>query len=296
MKIRILLLALLLTGCQMKKTDNLDSIATPRTNVSITHIEQGSISSSIVLSATTVYQRKTTLSAPISSFIVRAMVFPGEVVKRGRTLFLLESKESKALGSASGLENIAVKASCSGLVTEVMQQTGTYIPEGTPLCVIADLSSMVFELNVPYEQQKNVRSGSNCQIVLPDETKLSARLERPLLSVDSQSQTQNYVAKCGKHPFLPEGLVVKASVGTHIAGGNHQILPKAAVQSDETMTDFWVMTIGANSIAHKISVTVGSSNSKEIEILSPRFSPSERIVCDGGYGLTDGSFVKVVKP
>lgn len=294
MKLNILLFVLLLAGCQEKKEDNRAHDPAPSTEVTLTAVRQGFIESVITLSASTIYQRKTILSAPVPCYIVRTQVSPGDLVRKGQTLFLMESKESRALGENQGLEKLEVKASQDGLVTDVMQQTGSYTPEGTPLCVVADLTSMVFELNVPYEQQHHIHKGSTCEIVLPDETRLKATLEKPLLSVDGQNQTGHYIARA-RHPFLPEGLVVQALV-TKMSGGNtYQLLPKEAVQCDETMTDFWVMDMSADSLAVKIPVTVGNSNAKEIEILSPVLNQNNRIICSGSYGLTEGSLVTVVE-
>lgn len=294
MKIKILIFAILLAGCQFKKDDHWAHQNIPSTEVTLTSVKEGSISSTLTLSATTVYQRKTTLATPIACYITQALVSPGDMVRKGQTLFILESKENRALGDESRIGKLSIKASCSGLITDVMQQTGSYTPEGTPLCIIAELSSMVFELNVPYEQQRNIHQGAKCKIVLPDENVLYATLEKPLLSVDGQSQTGHYIAKA-KHPFLPEGLMVQVLIHTGSYNSSHQILPKEAVQCDETMTDYWVMEMEADSLAVKVPVRIGNSNSRDIEIISPVFSSSDKIISSGSYGLTEGSPVKVVK-
>lgn len=294
MKINILFLAILLFGCQNNKEGNMTQKISPRTEVSLTKVKQGSIQSMITLSATTVYQRKTVMSAPIACYIVKTLVSPGDLVKKGQTLFMLESKESRAIGDNQGLQRISIKSTLNGLVTDVMQQTGNFTSEGSSLCTIADLSSMVFELNVPYEQQHNISKGSTCEIVLPDEKHLKGTLDKPLLSVDGLNQTGHYIVQA-KHPFLPEGLVVQALISNASKHGAHQILPKEAVQCDETITDFWIMTMTADSVAKKIPVIVGNSNSKEIEILSPELNQNNKIICSGSYGLTEGSHLKVVR-
>ena len=49
-------------------------------------------------------------------------------------------------------------------------------------------------------------------------------------------------------------------------------LPKAAVLSDETQTNFWVMKMTDSTTAIKIPVKTGIETSDRIEIFSPVFS------------------------
>ena len=73
------------------------------------------------------------------------------------------------------------------------------------------------------------------------------------------------------------------------------ILPKSAVQSDETLTEHWVMKLADDSTAVRVPVEVGNSNASEIEIKSDALSPQDRIILTGGYGLEDGAKVVVTK-
>lgn len=73
------------------------------------------------------------------------------------------------------------------------------------------------------------------------------------------------------------------------------ILPKSAVQSDETLTEHWVMKLADDSTAVKVPVEVGNSNASEIEIKSAALSPQDCIILTGGYGLEDGAKVVVTK-
>ena len=73
------------------------------------------------------------------------------------------------------------------------------------------------------------------------------------------------------------------------------ILPKSAVQSDETLTEHWVMKLVDDSTAVRVPIEVGNSNASEIEIKSTALSPQDRIIPTGGYGLEDGAKVVVTK-
>ena len=51
------------------------------------------------ITATTAYQSKTNVSAPIPSFVAQVLVKPGTMVEAWQLLYLLQSKEQHALGN-----------------------------------------------------------------------------------------------------------------------------------------------------------------------------------------------------
>lgn len=73
------------------------------------------------------------------------------------------------------------------------------------------------------------------------------------------------------------------------------VLPKSAVQSDEMLTEFWIMKLSVDSTVVRIPVEIGNSNASAIEITSTILSPQDRIVLTGGYGLEDGAKITITK-
>ena len=71
------------------------------------------------------------------------------------------------------------------------------------------------------------------------------------------------------------------------------MVPKAAVLTDETQSQFWVMKITDSNIAVKVPIQKGMENSGEVEILSPAFSDKDRILISGNYGLADTAKVSI---
>jgi hypothetical protein len=57
------------------------------------------------------------------------------------------------------------------------------------------------------------------------------------------------------------------------------------------MKEFWVMKLINDSTAIKIPVTIGNKNSEVIEVLSPQFNLSDKIIKKGNYGLPDTALV-----
>ena len=296
MKYQIVLLWLILSliGCGQRKESN-ESIQEekPGTAVTLTHAAFGRIEKEIILSATTAYQNKSVVSAPIPAFVTETLVQPGSRVKAGEILYRIESKEQHALGNGNHAV-IPIKAERDGIVLDVQQQAGSYVPEGSVLCSVAETESLVFGIDVPYEQQRYARSGSKCTLELPDGTRLAATVYAPLATMNTASQSERVIARA-KAPFLPEGMNVKAIFTENASLSKGLILPKSAVQSDEMLTEHWVMKLADDSTAVRVPVEVGNSNASEIEIESDALSPQDRIILTGGYGLEDGAKVVIAK-
>ena len=66
--------------------------------------------------------------------------------------------------------------------------------------------------------------------------------------------------------------------------------------ANETQTEFWVMKMINPTTAIKVPVKEGIQSGDRVEILSPRFTPQDKIVATGNYGLTDTAKVKITQP
>ena len=113
--------------------------------------------------------------------------------------------------------------------------------------------------------------------------------------MDIASQSEQIIARA-KASFLPEGLNVKALFTTNsTSASKDMVLPKSAVQSDETLTEHWIMKLSADSTAVKVPVEVVRSNAAEVEIKSGTVSLQDNIILTGGYGLEEGARVTTNK-
>lgn len=298
MKYPIVFLSLVvsLAGCSTKSlSERKDSETQPRTAVTITYGIYGHIEQTTAFPATTVYRNKSVIAAPISAFIATSYVSTGVRVSREQLLYNLESKERRAVGGTGNAGIISINAACDGFVIDVQQQPGSYVAEGTTLCTIAESTSLAFEIDVPYEQRQKVRNGDKCVLELPDGTRLMAMVQLPLVTMNTFSQSERIIATA-QAPFLPEGLYVKALFAANVQSGQkNMILPESAVQSDETLTRHWVMTLAGDSTVAIVPVEVVGRNVAEIEILSGSLSSQDCIVLTGGYGLENGAKVVVTK-
>ncbi|MFN3940481.1 MAG: biotin/lipoyl-binding protein, partial [Chitinophagales bacterium] len=154
------LITLIITSCSSKTTMQAETTVPPKTPVEVVTIQNGFIADELTLFGTTIYLRRNSVAASIPAYIAEVNVKLGDKVTRGDILFVLQSKESKALGadfanSDSTFKNfgiIQVTAPATGIITTLdKQQPGDYVLEGTPLCTIAESSDLAFQVNVPYE-------------------------------------------------------------------------------------------------------------------------------------------------
>jgi hypothetical protein len=72
-------------------------------------------------------------------------------------------------------------------------------------------------------------------------------------------------------------------------------LPKAAVLTNEMQNEWWVMQLINDSTAVRVPIRKGLEAGERVEIVSPRFSPIDRILRSGYFGLDDTARVIVLK-
>jgi hypothetical protein len=212
----------------------------------------------------------------------------------------LQTKEARSIGNSLQLLDTTlkfsgvnpIKANQHGYITQLNHQSGDYVQDGEQLAVISDRNSFVFLLDLPYELRPFVLGKKTVELLLPDGTTLNGVVGPVLPTVDSASQTQSVVIRISSHSPIPENLIAKVRI-VKTAKTNTQSLPKAALLTDETESDFWVMKLVDSATAVKVPVKKGIETKDRVEILSPVFSPADKILVTGNYGLPDTAKVKV---
>jgi hypothetical protein len=142
--------------------------------------------------------------------------------------------------------------------------------------------------------RQSVKLGQEIQLALPDQRKVTGHIASFMPSVDTAAQTQGVLIKIPDDNTIPENLVAKAKF-VRSTKQHTESLPKSAVLTNETQTEFWVMKLINATTAVKVPVTKGLETDERVEILTPKFSPQDKIVVTGNYGLSDTAKVKVVQ-
>lgn len=295
--------ASLLFSCQSKDkaADDEDAKVTSETPVTVTNIDDSTLTDYIDLNATSTTLQKNYVKSNANGYIETVNAQLGHDVGKGEVLFTVKTKEAQSIGNSinvldstfkfSGVNKI--KASASGYISQMSHQKGDYVQDGEALAVISDRSSFVFLMQVPYELKQYVKIGQNIDLILPGGSRIGSTASSFMPTVDTVSQTQGLVLKLNGSQQIPENLVAKARIIKSLKS-NTQSLPKSAVLANETQTDFWVMKLINPTTAIKVPVKEGIIAGDRVEILSPQFTAQDKIIVSGNYGLPDTAKVKIV--
>ena len=298
---RLILFSLLITGCRNENPTSKERTSSVKTPVHVTTIENTNISEKINLNAISQFQKKNTVKATSNGYVEKVFKSIGDNISIGNPLFTIKTKEAEALSKLNIQDSLfnfkgllAILSPSSGIISEISKQTNDYVTDGDQLALIADKSSFVFLLSVPFELNKYVIIGSNCKILLPDSTSIDGTIMNKLPGIDPTSQTQSYIVKPQTTLTLPENLIAIVQINKN-KRQNTQVIDKTAVLADENFENFWVMMIVNDSTAVRININKGISTDNKIEILSPHFNTSDRIISSGNYGLPDTANIKMIK-
>ncbi|MEO9003477.1 MAG: efflux RND transporter periplasmic adaptor subunit, partial [Ginsengibacter sp.] len=294
----VLFAGLLIYSCNSASTESAGDMPEVRTPVTVTSVSVMPLNEYIELNATSSFLQQNFVKSNLNGYIQKSNIKFGDQVHRGEVLFVLKTKEASAIGNAvnrldstfkfSGV-NI-IRADVSGYVMQLNHQVGDYVQDGEQLAVINDSKSFVFVMNVPYEDKPYVSIGKKVPVILPDNEVLEGTISSSMPLVDSVTQTQSYSIKVNSNHTIPQNLIAKIKIlksSINDAG----TLPKSSVLSDETQTEYWVMKMINDSTAVKISVKTGIEKGDTVQIVSPHFSPNDKILSGGNYGLPDTALV-----
>jgi len=284
--------------------DEEEATVKPRALVTVGTVQADTLTDVLRLSAVSAFPAKDALRATTTGYVLAPSPVVGQQVRAGQTVFTIQTKESKTLHldkltgdprlKFSGI--IPIKSARAGILATVDKLAGDYVQDGEQLGLTYDKSRFGFVLDVPVTQLRYVHTGQSCRIFLPDGRVLPGRVAEVLPTADVSIQTQRYTIRLtGPVPDLPENLAVQVELdrtAPHVAS----TLPRGAVLTDETQTEFWVMRLLNDSTAVKVPVTVGTQEKDRIEIKQPVFSPKDKILLSGNFGLDDTAAVKVTRP
>ncbi|HVM87174.1 MAG TPA: HlyD family efflux transporter periplasmic adaptor subunit [Puia sp.] len=303
----LIIIALAFSACQSKPTEKETETASADstvegTPVTVANIQSGAMDETVEVNAVSSFLLKTYVKANANGYLQLVNARLGKYVSKGQDLFIIKTKEAQSLGNTvTSLDTslhfdgmIHIKAPGSGYITQLTYQAGDYVQDNEQLAVITDTRSFVFLLDLPYELKPYLPNNKNVQLKLPDGSMLDGDIGEALPTVDAVSQTQNYIIKVKTDKQIPENLIAKVGL-IKKAKQNTVFLPKSAVLTDETQSQFWIMKLIDSTTAVKVPVQKGMETNISVEILSPKFSPGDQILVTGNYGLPDTAKVSVQK-
>ncbi len=269
------------------------------TPVKVSNPSTLSLTEYMSFNANTVFMKKEIVRSTFQGFIQKVYKNIGDYVNAGDIVFTLITKEAYAADSLrvklsdevfSGVVNI--KSKTSGILTELNYNVGDFVSDGEQLAVISNPRSLAVLLNVPYQHISKIKLKSSCVLIFPNGKQITGIISKSLPSVDPVSQTQTFLIDFGDGKDIPANLNLEVKIPVNFIK-NTIVLPKSAIQSDETLTKFWLMKLLNDTLAVKIPVTKGIQNDSLVQIVTPKLSLTDRIIIDGAYGLPDTAKVVV---
>ncbi|MEI8203200.1 MAG: HlyD family efflux transporter periplasmic adaptor subunit [Bacteroidota bacterium] len=295
--ITIVLLMFALASCQQNSSEEKEQ--TPVVSVKTVLVAEGNIESNISLNGKTIYLKKNMIISPIAGYLKKINIKYGDLVQKNDVLFEIQTKEHKALENTNALKSnagiIQVLASSAGIIDELnLNEAGMYVIEGGALCSIVENKDVMVQVNMPFEYNTLIKQGAKCTMHLSDHTSFGGTVSQIMPIIKESDQTQNVLIKPDTKRQLPVNLnlTVNFSNTKHLSSC---LIPKVALMTNETQSEFWVMKMVNNNLAMKIPIIKGTENDSLVEVTSSDLKKNDRIIREGAYGLADSSEVKVVQ-
>ncbi|MEO6347876.1 MAG: HlyD family efflux transporter periplasmic adaptor subunit [Aquaticitalea sp.] len=297
--IYILFLILPLMGCKQKTTDE-DSKPTP-IEVKATQVQAHDLTEYLTFNGTTQFQKKENIRSNVTGYISYMPFKIGDVVTAGQAFASVRTKEQDALAEAIKIDSslakfshpIRINNNSSGVISMLNIQKNDYVAEGDTLATISQPNSLVIQVNVPFEYEDSVHIGTLCDILLQNNEMISAKITGKLPIIDAVAQSQTFLIALPNQQ-LPENLNVRVKI-IYKEAPKAMSIPHEALQTNEMLTEFWVMKIHNDTLAIKESVSPMLKNDSIVQIESQSVKLNDWIVTEGSYQMQDSTLVKIKK-
>jgi multidrug efflux pump subunit AcrA (membrane-fusion protein) len=295
-----ILFILMGVSCDRKEEQTDETPVEAVTPVTAVMVGMDTLAEYIELNATSAFLQKSYIKSNVNGYLLSTNASIGQYVSSGQGLFTVKTKESQSIGNAlSKLDSSfkfsgtnSIRANTNGYITELSHQSGDYVQDGEQLAVISNMNSFAFVLDLPYEFRQYVINRKSVELILPDGEKLQGTVGSFMPTVDAASQTQNIIIRVSSTHPIPEHLIAKVRIIKN-ERTNTTSVPRSALLTDETQTEFWVMKMTDSTTAVKVPVQKGIETIDRVEILSPRFNKGDLILVSGNYGLPDTAKVRL---
>jgi HlyD family secretion protein len=205
----------------------------------------------------------------------------------------LASAKGKYLGAQAQLSYTNIRTPISGVVTDRPLFAGETAAAGTPVVTVMDTSFMIAKLHIAQIQAQRLSLGSPATIKVPGvEEPVDAKVSLISPALDPGSTTvEVWLRVPNSEGHLKAGTSVRATLmGKTVR--NALLIPTEAIQRSPEGVGKIVMVVGVDGAAARRVVTVGIQTDESVEILSG-LKPSDTVITTGGYGLDEGTKVKV---
>jgi multidrug efflux pump subunit AcrA (membrane-fusion protein) len=204
----------------------------------------------------------------------------------------LKSAHGKLQSAEASVSYSEIRSPIDGVVTDRPFFAGEMAAAGIPLITVMETASLLAKSHLPQTQAQQLKLGSPATVTVagvekPVEGKVT--LISPALDAGSTT-VEVWVKIDNKKGILKPGTSARVAITAQTVKDTI-VIPSSALLKDDA-GKMSVMVVD-KSTAKKREVTTGISDGEDVQILSG-VKAGEQVITTGGYGLDDGTKVKVV--
>ncbi|TLP70700.1 efflux RND transporter periplasmic adaptor subunit [Maribacter sp. ACAM166] len=298
-KFMVIIVILMALACK-NNADNSTKKKAP-ISVEVAEVKQHDIKEYLTFNGVTLYQQKENIRSNVTGYVSWMKYKIGDPIRIGQTFATVRTKEQDALKEALKIDSTlskfvmpqSIQSNASGVITVLNVTNNDYLAEGDILATVIQPKSLVVQVNVPYEYEDYVSVGSSCEIILQNEESIVAKITGALPTIDPVAQSQSFLIALPNED-LPENLNVQVRM-VYREDAEAITVPKTAVQTNELLTEYWVLKLTNDSMAIKQMVTLKLKNASLVQIDSNGLHLGDKVVTTGGYQMQDSTIVSIQK-
>lgn len=298
---RIGLFFLLLTGFLACKNDpsTAENEITAPIKVKTALVRRQSIEEYQIYNGVTRYQKNEDIRANVTGYVSWMPFERGDKIRKGQVFATIRTKEQDALKEAVEIDSslakfskpMRVTSNSTGILSQLNVVANDYVAEGDVLATVSQPHTLEIQVSIPFEKTKNIKVGTPCSIIVQGHPEIDARISSKLTSIDSLGQAQHYLISLSGQE-LPENLNVQVKILSKKVE-NALTIPHEALQTNELLTNFWVIKIVNDSLAVKKKVRPLIQTDSLIQIESDEVKENDMVITQGSYQMQDSTKVSV---
>jgi RND family efflux transporter MFP subunit len=204
----------------------------------------------------------------------------------------LTSAEGKLMNAQAMVGYSSIRSPISGIVTDRPLFEGEMAAAGSPVITVMDTSSLLAKLHLSQAVAQRMKVGDAAQVAVPgvdDPVTGSVSLISPALDPGSTT-VEVWVKLANGDRKLKSGTPVHVTIAGRTIADALKVPTEALQPTKDGGTG--LLVIGPDGTAHMKPVKVGIRLADNAQILSG-IGPADIVITSGGYGLDEGTRVKV---
>lgn len=267
--------------------------------VQVSKVTQEDFKTYQIFNGVTRYQKQENIKSKVTGYVSYLPYEKGDRLKKGQVFATVRTKEQDALREASKIDStlakfskpLVIHANANGILTAVNVNPNDYVSEGEVMATLAQTSTLIVQVNIPFEFSQKIHVGTVCQLLLPNRPILEAKITSTLPQIDPSTQTQGFLIALPQTE-LPTNLNLRVKILSKETK-NALVIPAKALQTNALLTKYWVMRIKEDTLALKTPLKLIKQNDSLVQIDSTQLKIGDRIITEGAYQMPDSTAVKI---